>query len=53
MKDSKLKSFLITLLLCVVIYFVYTTARDIWIIKENENYEIKEYVIDENFKEIK
>lgn len=52
MGNNKIKSFIITVLLCILIYFVYTTARDIWIIKQNQNYEVKEFTFDENLKEI-
>lgn len=45
--NIKIKSFIITIIVCIILYFAYTTTRDYYIIKQNENYEIKEYVINQ------
>ena len=53
MRNNKIKSFIVAIILCILIYVVYTTVRDNMIIKQNQNYEVEEFVFDENLNEIK
>ena len=45
--NIKIKSFIITVIICIVFSFLYVCIRDSYIIKQNENYEINEYTFTE------
>ena len=40
---TKFKSLVITIIFCIVFIFIYKICVNIWIEKNNENFEIEEY----------
>jgi len=53
LKNNKIKIFILTIIMCILILFIYARIRDFYIVKNNNNYELESFIINQDGEEIK